>query len=210
MTNNNNYQNKSLMPQLPELPHPPANDNVEYNPFTDESSPFFGLSPDWRPNNRRPIPTLACYYTLKNGNPCKNRAVRGTGITIGSKPMCKNHGGGLPNVAKHAEAVVQAARLQITDSAPDAIRTIMELMNNGQTADNVRLKAATEILDRMGIKGGIEVEIEVTDHREKPSDKLRKKLESMRNKSDDTMEEEIIDAEPLEDLGESESAEENS
>lgn len=164
----------------------------EYNPFTDESSPYFGLSPDWRPTGGRPIPTQRCYKIKSDGEPCKNRAIRGSGIT--GKPICFAHGGRLPNVKKHAEAIVDAARIQLTDSTPDAVRVIMEIMKSSSTASNVRLAAAKEVLDRAGVKSGADMTIEVTNNI-LPSEKIMKKLASMR---EDAKSEEP----PLEDLGE--------
>ena len=180
---------------------PPFDENSEpeeYNPFTDEDSPYFGLSPDWRPTGGRPIPTQRCYKVKSNGEPCKNRAIRGSGLTNygesgSSKAVCFAHGGRLPNLKKHAEAIVDAARIQLTDSTPDAVRVIMEIMKSSSTASNVRLAAAKEVLDRAGVKSGADMSIEITNNI-LPSEKIMKKLQAMRADKDE---------EPLlEDLGE--------
>lgn len=195
--------------KLPPIPAelaviPPESDtsNPEYNAFLDPESPYFGLSPNWSRTTQRPFPTMRCAAIKKSGEQCLNRAMRGTGLTVGSTPQCRKHGGNLPNVAKHAKAITEAARLQITDSVPDAVRIIQELMMDATSGPAVRLKAATELLDRANVKGQTEISVEVTHH-EKPSEKLMKKLDAMRK----TEEEEVIDAEEVfEDLGETKKA----
>lgn len=167
-----------------------------YSPFIDPDSPFYGLSADWRPNSNRPVPTVRCSRIKKDGEQCKNRGIRGLGLTVGNPSFCRKHGGSLPNLRKHADGVVEAARLQLLDSAPDAIQTIYNLMVGSRTADNVKLAAAKEVLDRAGVKGTVEVQIEITNN-VPASEKILKKLESMRSKEDTPLEEP-----PLEDLGE--------
>lgn len=179
---------KGGLPHFDEDAEPEA-----YNPFTDEDSPYYGLSAGWQPTSNRPIPTQRCATVKKNGEPCGNRSVRGTGLTAGSSPRCRMHGGQLPSVAKHAEAIVNAARIQLTDSTPDAVRVIMEIMKSSSTASNVRLAAAKEVLDRAGVKSGADMTIEITNNI-LPSEKIMKKLQAMRTDKDE---------EPLlEDLGE--------
>lgn len=187
------YSSGELDP-LTNLPNFTDEEPEEYNPFTDEASPYFGLSVGWQPTTRRPIPTQKCATIKKDGNPCGNRSVRGTGLTAGSSPRCRMHGGQLPTVKQHAEEIVNAARIQLTDSTPDAVRVIMEIMKSSSTASNVRLAAAKEVLDRAGVKSGADMTIEVTNNI-LPSEKIMKKLASMR---DDAKSEEP----PLEDLGE--------
>lgn len=173
----------------------PQPGDPDYNPFTDPNSPYEGLSADWRPTGRRPIPTLKCTHIKKNGERCGNRGIRGTGLN-GTQARCRRHGGTLPNVKKHADAMVDAARLQLTDSTPDAVLTIMELMRGDSTPHAVKLKAATEVLDRVGVKGGMDINVEVTQG-EAPSVKFMKKLEDMRKKDEPV----------LEDLGETDAEE---
>ena len=168
---------------------PPESDmsRPEYNAFTDPESPYYGLSPNWSRTSQRPFPTMRCSAIKKDGTQCKNRGMRGTGLMAGSSPQCRKHGANLPNVAKHANAVVEAAKLQITDSVPDAIRVVQDLMMNANTAEAVRLKAATELLDRANVKGSTDINIEVTQG-EAPSVKLMKKLEDMRKKEEPVLE----------------------
>lgn len=63
-------------------------------------------------------------------------------------------------------ADVERARIKLAQSAPFAVDVLEDLMENAES-EPVRLKAASDILDRAGIKGGYEfdVNVEVTDAR---------------------------------------------
>ncbi len=76
--------------------------------------------------------------------------------------LCRIH---LRTVRKPG-ADVERARLKLAQSAPYAVDVLEELMENAQS-EPVKLKAATEILDRAGVKGGYEfdINVEVTDAR---------------------------------------------
>jgi hypothetical protein len=55
-------------------------------------------------------------------------------------------------------ADIERARQKIIQSAPYAVDVMEELMESAQS-EPVRLKAATEILDRAGVRGGIELDV---------------------------------------------------
>jgi hypothetical protein len=76
--------------------------------------------------------------------------------------LCRIH---LRTVRKPG-ADVERARLKLAQSAPFAVDVLEDLMENAES-EPVKLKAASEILDRAGIKGGYEfdVNVEVTDGR---------------------------------------------
>jgi len=76
--------------------------------------------------------------------------------------LCRVH---LRTVRKPG-ADVERARLKLAQSAPHAVDVLEELMENAES-EPVKLKAATEILDRAGVKGGYEfdINVEVTDAR---------------------------------------------
>lgn len=61
---------------------------------------------------------------------------------------------------------IERARKKIIQAAPYAVDVLEELMESA-ISEPVRLKASTEILDRAGVRGGIEIDanIEVTDVR---------------------------------------------
>lgn len=77
--------------------------------------------------------------------------------------LCRVH---LRHVAKKPSEDLERARKRITQAAPYAVDILEDLMTNA-TSEPVRLKASTEILDRAGIRGGIEFDanVNVTDTR---------------------------------------------
>lgn len=102
-----------------------------------------------------PVPTVQCTNIARStGKRCRRFSLRGANV-------CVKHGGQLPNVQEHAAAVVEAARLRMVGLADEAVDIIHDLALNS-TADNVRLKASTEILDRAGVRTNPEIEVTVT------------------------------------------------
>jgi hypothetical protein len=73
--------------------------------------------------------------------------------------LCRIH---LRTIRKPGEDV-ERARRKIIQAAPYAVDVLEDLMENAES-EPVRLKASTEILDRAGIRGGqdLNVEVEVT------------------------------------------------
>ena len=61
---------------------------------------------------------------------------------------------------------VERARRKLIQAAPYAVDVLEDLMENAES-EPVRLKASTEILDRAGVRGGqdLNIEVEVTDAR---------------------------------------------
>ena len=148
-----------------------------YNAFVDPSSKFFGIDPDWEPTPNAPVPTMRCSHVREDGTECKNRALRGLGLD-GGKAVCYHHGGSRKNVKAKADAFVEAARMTLLDNVPDAIGTLTFLMKSDMTADNVRLKAATEILDRSGVNSKHELDVKV-EHTQSASSIIAEKLAEM-------------------------------
>jgi len=91
--------------------------------------------------------------------------------------MCFIHGGSLPPVKKKAEATLMAVRMMLTNAAPKALETVIDLSQNA-SAEAIKLKASTEILDRAGIKGGVDINVEVTQI-VSAADEIRKRLQLM-------------------------------
>lgn len=90
------------------------------------------------------------------------------------------HGGQLPNVQKAAATRVEAAKLRILEDSDLAIDTLFELLRPG-VADQVRLGAAKDILDRAAIKGGADITVEITNNVSLSED-IGKRLEIMRQR----------------------------
>ena len=131
---------------------------------------------NWKPRAGRELPALRCTHERDDGSRCKNFGVRGTGFN-GMPSMCFIHGGSLPPVKKKAEATLMAVRMMLTNAAPKALETVIDLSQNA-SAEAIKLKASTEILDRAGIKGGIDVNVEVTQT-VSAADEIRKRLQLM-------------------------------
>lgn len=160
----------------------------------------------WKPTPREPVPVTRCSQIKKDGTRCKRWSLRGY-------HKCKSHSGPgalMPdgNVNKYREAVIEAAKLRLLDMSEEALDTIWQLAQPG-TGEAIRLKAATEVLDRAGIRGGFElsVEGEVTVS---ASDEIRKRLEGLKEGADevrkmraqmeaDTVDGEVVEAEWTED-----------
>jgi hypothetical protein len=102
-------------------------------------------------------------------------------------------------------ADVERARLKLAQSAPFAVDVLEDLMENAES-EPVKLKAASEILDRAGIKGGYEfdVNLEVTDGRP-ASAVIAERLERLASGAQSlidltaSQEAEIVDGEVVED-----------
>ena len=76
--------------------------------------------------------------------------------------LCRAH---LKSVRKPGEDV-ERARRKLIQAAPYAVDVLEDMMENAES-EPVKLKAATEILDRAGVRGGMElsVDVEVNDAR---------------------------------------------
>lgn len=142
----------------------------------------------WKPTLAKPIPVVKCTGTRTNGEPCARWSVMGTTV-------CYVHGAQLPVVKKAAAAKVEAARMLFMGSSTDAFEVLESLLQPG-TAEGIRLKAATEILDRAGLKAGMDVQVTV-EHVGSPLDDIINQLDiiSGHAKPDLVLEEIKVDAE---------------
>lgn len=128
----------------------------------------------WKPTAAEPIPPIRCVQIKRNGEQCNRWSLRGA-----TKCYTHNGHGNFPNANKYAEAVVEAARLRLVGIADEAVDIVHDLALNS-TADNVRLKAATEILDRAGVKGPVEVDVQVTHNEgESAAERTRRHLQEI-------------------------------
>jgi hypothetical protein len=133
----------------------------------------------WKPTARKPIPVVRCRYIFKDNHPrggerCGRWSLRGS-------ELCWTHGGkgNLRNVEEYRRAIIDAARLQLTEAVPDALNTLITLAESSP-ADNVRLKAATEILDRTGLKSPDEVHVDVEVTHTTPAATLAERLDKLK------------------------------
>lgn len=77
--------------------------------------------------------------------------------------LCRVH---LRHVKNNPSDDIERARKKLTQAAPYAVDILEDLMQNA-VSEPVKLKASTEILDRAGVRGGIELDgnLSVTDAR---------------------------------------------
>lgn len=155
---------------LPDLPDGPgSNSKGKVSP----AQQGLEIPADWRPTAKEPVPVVRCSGTSNTtGERCKKWSLRGTTV-------CRSHGGALPTVRETAEAVVESARMELMGMADDAVEVIRDLMKAG-VADQVRLKAAENVLNRTGIKDAEEVKVEVTHV--SSADTIAKRLEAIANR----------------------------
>jgi hypothetical protein len=98
--------------------------------------------------------------------PKRCKAIKDDGIRCqlwtGGRPtddgLCRVHLGSLRNKPTDS---VERARSRLTQATPSAVDTLENLMENAES-EPVKLKAATEILDRAGIRAGIDINTDVT------------------------------------------------
>jgi len=131
---------------------------------------------NWKPRAGRELPALRCTHEEDDGRRCKKFGIRGTGFN-GTPAMCMYHGGSLPSVKNKAEATLLSVRMMMVQNAPKAFEILFDLAQNS-SADAIKLKAAESILDRAGIKGGFEVNVEINSN-VSAADEISKKLALM-------------------------------
>ena len=98
--------------------------------------------------------------------PHRCKAIKDDGIRCqlwsGGRPgddgFCRVHLGSLRNKPTDS---VERARQRLTQAAPNAVDILEDLMDNAES-EPVKLKAATEILDRAGVRAGFDISTEVS------------------------------------------------
>lgn len=105
----------------------------------------------WKPTMEQPVPPVRCSERTDKGTQCNQWSVTGS-------TRCNIHAS--PLDMKEAQERVMAGRLRMIGLIDPAIDTLQELLEPG-TGEAVRLKAATEILDRSGVVKGQDINIQV-------------------------------------------------
>lgn len=193
------------------LPQPPPFTGDEYENRSSNAGMNSALEQgatvpkDWKPTTAEPLPVVRCTGTVRNGDRKGERCGR---WSIRGHDKCMVHGGQLPAVQKLAQSRIESAKLRIIDDADLAIDTLFELLKAG-TADQVRLGAARDILDRAGVKGNTEIDVKV-EHSVKPSEIIQDKLRTIAERAAENKKEadearaaeeaEIVDAEVVTDV----------
>lgn len=185
------------MPEAPSLDGDEAPEKINNSPSAGKNSAAeqgVEIPMGWKPTAAEPVPVTRCTgMSSTTGERCKKWSLRGTTV-------CKNHGAQFPSVQEHAAAVVDSARMRLFGMADDAVEVLHDLIQPG-VSDQLRLKAAENILNRSGIRDGVEIDVKVTQN-ENPSDSILQQLNIMRERqlaAKKEAEEEILDAEEVED-----------
>jgi len=115
--------------------------------------------------------------------------------------LCRHH---LKTIRKPGEDV-ERARRKLIQAAPYAVDKLEELMETA-TSEPVALKAATEILDRAGVRGGVELDVNLDTDGQRPAhvvvaERLQRLAMGAANLAAAVVhgEEEVTDAEIVED-----------
>jgi hypothetical protein len=85
--------------------------------------------------------------------------------------LCRVHLGSTRRTANN----VEIARLKISQASTYAVDVLEELMETA-ISEPVKLKAATEILDRAGVRGGMELNIDIKNTDRSPAEILTERL----------------------------------
>ena len=95
-------------------------------------------------------------------------------------------------------ADVEWARQKLKQSASAAVDVLEELMDTAQS-EPVRLKASTEILDRAGVRGGVEVDVggvlEVRPAKDIVAERLQRLADAAQRKAASLVDVKVIEAE---------------
>lgn len=125
--------------------------------------------------------------------------------------LCRVH---LRSMKKRPGEDIERARAKLTQAAPFAVDVLEELMQYA-TSEPVKLKASTEILDRAGIRGGVEFDAKVKVSDERPAatiiaERLARLSAGALTTAQNLVEEgvgDIVEAEVVEDEGSSDTSE---
>ena len=117
---------------------------------------------------------------LIGGPPTRCRQIKSDGVRclkwctgrVTDDGLCTVHLGSKNN---NLTGAVARARQRAYQAAPTAV-AILENMMESAESEQVKLKAATEILDRAGIRGGIEIEAKVEVSERPADDIIRERL----------------------------------
>lgn len=117
---------------------------------------------------------------LIGGPPTRCRAIKSDNIRcmkwctgrVTDDGLCTVHLGSKNN---NLTGAVARARQRAYQAAPTAVAILEDLMESAES-EPVKLKAATEILDRAGIRGGVEIEAKVELSERPADDVIRERL----------------------------------
>jgi hypothetical protein len=88
-----------------------------------------------------------CTARRRNGEPCRNAPMLGSSV-------CRMHGGAAPQVKR-------AAQMRILQASDKAAARLVEMMQDKTIPPAIQLAAARDLLDRAGLVGKQEIELDV-------------------------------------------------
>jgi hypothetical protein len=167
----------------------------------DPDSPDYLIGDWFSPKPSRPLHSTRCTATARRtGERCRRWAVVGF-------EKCPKHSGyeKFAHLPEYRERVLERARLDLLRMGPYAVEAMGELVRDRDINPAVRLKAGSEILDRIGVKGGTDVNVTVVADGASPAEIIRGRLDRLAAAAQAAIdppsagESEIIDAEEVPD-----------
>lgn len=140
--------------------------------------------------------------------PVRCKAIKDDGIRCqlwsGGRPqddgLCRIHLGSLRNKPTDS---VERARSRLTQAAPVAVDVLEQLMDSAES-EPVKLKAATEILDRAGVRAGFDLNTDVTIDVRPAASIIAERLQRLATNALDAQRRFEVDPEPASDTVEPE------
>lgn len=170
----------------------PKNPWSDYIPFDELPLDFLETAPAWIQRHLNKYNDAVAEGTAEHKLPilptrCRRKRADGSRCWNWSWPaksaegFCKGHSKfGSFNVMEQMNRLNDAAKVRLGQMSPEAVSVLEDLMLNSDVP-HVRLKAATEVLDRIGIRGGTELTVSghVTHEVEDPAAVVRGRLEQL-------------------------------
>jgi len=147
--------------------------------------------------------------------PARCRSVKADGVRcmLWSSGRPKDDGLCRPHLGqgRRSGEDVERARKKLVQAATYAVDVLEELME-GAASEPVRLKASTEILDRAGVRGGMEIDSNLTVHDQRPphivvAERLQRLALAAEQRAAALAQQNILEAEPTEPVPEKEGPE---
>lgn len=129
-----------------------------------------------RPSGRPEMSERGCQETLRSGRQCTYPALEDSLFCGYHHSIAKadpTH-----DVIRYREQMMDHARIELLRMSPKAAETIEQILDSDTVPAQVKLKAATEVWDRIGIRGGMDLDINAEVHTD-PAEDIRKRLEAM-------------------------------
>lgn len=136
-------------------------------------------------------PPVRCRQIKSDGNRCLLWSANRTT----DDQLCRVH---LGTKVSNVTGAVAQARARAYQAAPTALAILENLMESAES-EPVKLKAATEILDRAGIRGGVEIDATVDLNVQPAADIIMQRLERLRPKAEEIIEVEVLEVESKDD-----------